>query len=50
MEPIETVIKTGLKMNKILKKTSNKILIKNKTKQAFITMEKKAVIGLQTPS
>jgi len=40
----------GLKTIKTLKKTSNKSLIKNKSKQAFKTIAKKAVIGLQTPS
>jgi hypothetical protein len=50
MEPIETITKTGLKTIKTFKKTSNNSLIKNKIKQAFMTIAKKAVIGLQIPS
>jgi hypothetical protein len=34
----------------MFKKTSNNNRIKNKSKHAFITIEKKAVIGLQIPS
>jgi hypothetical protein len=33
-----------------LEKTSKIILIKNNNRQDFITIEKKAVIGVQTPS
>jgi hypothetical protein len=47
---METIIKRVLKSIKIFKKTSNNIRIKNKIKHTFITMAKKAVIGLQTPS
>lgn len=50
IEPMETATKIGLKIIKTFKKTSNKSLIKNKSKQAFITIAKKAVIGLQIPS
>jgi hypothetical protein len=50
IEPTETIIKRGLKIIKIFKKTSNKIRIKNKSKETFITIAKKAVIGVQIPS
>jgi hypothetical protein len=50
MDPIETRIKTGLKIIKIFRKTSNRIRKKNKIKQDFKTIAKKTVIGLQMPS
>jgi DNA-binding winged helix-turn-helix (wHTH) protein len=50
IDPIETIIKRGLKLIKTLKKISNNNRKKNRIKQAFKTMAKKAVIGLQIPS